>query len=119
MRIIVFILITILLSACTQNSSIYYWGSYSKSLYETKKNPSEKTEANHEETLTQIISKSKSKGKPIPPGVCLEYADILFKKNDKGNAISYLNQEKQFYPESSAFVDFLIEKVYGGTDEKK
>ena len=110
---IIFIFIClILLSACQHvEKETFYWGNYSSSLYDLKKNPDDKKLEAHKEQLLQIIDVSQKDNYQIPPGVNAEYGYILIKQGKEKEGIEYLNKEIQLYPESAIFIE-RIKKEY-------
>ena len=65
-----------LLGACNSTQGGLYWGNYSDTLYDLKKEPGEKAQKNHLRSLNDIVATSDKKGTRIPPGVLVELAII-------------------------------------------
>ena len=83
----------LLVSGCatTTEQPLYYWGDYQKQVYGhfTKEvGPEEQIS-----TLEAGLEKARASGRPVPPGY---------------NA--YFTAEKTLYPESAAYMDFLMRK---------
>ena len=76
--VIVVALVT-LLTGCAPSQKTFYWGEYSSTLYDYKKNPDEKTLEAYQKQLTLIIEESGKKKIKVPPGVYAEYGYILMK----------------------------------------
>jgi hypothetical protein len=114
-KIIGFVLFaSILASSCATGYSRYYWGNYSESLYKYKKSPSTLTLTAHKADLVKIISKSKSHGKKVPPGLYCELAYIYAKEGNAEESLKYFNMEIQAFPESKTFVERLKRQVNPG-----
>ena len=113
-KIIFLSLIVLLFSAGCVTNSMYYWGKYSHTLYDSKKNPSEESKAKHKKSLKSIIEKSKRWGKKVPPGIYCEFAYCLYQEGDTEEANKYFELEKTTYPESSKFVDTIKNQANGG-----
>ncbi len=96
---------------CAAKPKMYYWENYSKSLYDYKKNPSDKTLLEHKQALLKVIEVSQQHQTRVPPGVCCEYAYILMKEGNNKEAMKYLTMEEQVYPESRPFVARLKNKI--------
>lgn len=95
----------ILLSACAKPPIAYYWGDYSSSLYNAKKNPTEETLRNHKGVLVQIIQESNRQSLRVPPGVYAEYGYLLLQEGNTAEGVKYLDLEAQTYPESKVFIE--------------
>jgi len=92
--------ICLLTVGCAPKPKMYYWGDYSRSLYNCKKDPSEENLLKHKQTLENIIETSKTMSLRIPPGVCAELGYIYFKQNNEKLALQYFDMEESIYPES-------------------
>ncbi len=102
------------LGGCASQKNIYEWGSYSTSLYKYKKDPTEEKLILHIQNLESIIEVASQKNKQVPPGV---YAELGFYKEQSGDpdkASEYYYLEKKTYPESSFFMDQLINATSEG-----
>lgn len=95
---------------CASNK-IYYYGDYSKTLYHHKKDQNEESLNNHKQELEEIITKSKEKNLPIPPGIQAELGFIYLQANDSKTAITLFEEESKLYPESSHLMARLIQNV--------
>ncbi|MGR3310445.1 MAG: DUF4810 domain-containing protein [Candidatus Brocadiales bacterium] len=101
------------LSGCTTTK--YHWGNYEKSLYKYYKDPSEVEKL--AKSLDNMITKGESKGK-VPPGIYAEYAYILYISKKPREAIMYFEKEKTLWPESSVFMDKMIDMAKPGVPKK-
>jgi hypothetical protein len=88
-------------------SEIFYWGDYTDTLYAYKKEPNEKTLAEHLEELQDIIEESHDLGLKVPPGIYCEYAYFMMQKDQPEEAMRYIQLEEEAYPESKVFTDRL------------
>lgn len=88
-----------------------YWGSYSETLYQLKKEPSEASLTSHQGELLKIIEKSKGWNILPPPGVCAELAKIYLEQGDKKLALSFLEQEVAHYPEAKPLISRVIGNI--------
>lgn len=100
--------------ATTVSDSNLYWGKYSRTLYQLKKNPGQKTATAHKDELIAIIKKSREMGLTPPPGVQAELGYILFNEGKKKPASTLIRQEAKSYPESK----ILMEKIHKMIKEK-
>ena len=47
----------------------------------------------------------------MPPGVYADYGFMQYRKGDKAGAIKFFNLEKNLYPEATALMNKLIERI--------
>ncbi len=90
---------------------MYYWGDYSGSLYKIHKDPNKKNIAEHQVQLETIIKQSEERDLRVPPGVYGELGYIYALKNNSKEAVKLFEMEKQTYPESTIFIDNMIQQV--------
>ncbi|MCG2721955.1 MAG: DUF4810 domain-containing protein [Thermodesulfovibrionales bacterium] len=100
------VIIVIFLSGCAPQR-MYYWGDYSNTLYQSKKNPSDQSNLVHLQAIEMIIEESRTNNLRIPPGVYAELGYIYFRQNKKDLAIQNFKMEKELYPESAFLMDRL------------
>ena len=99
------IIILILTSVgCATSNTNYYWGNYSDTLYNLKKNPGDDSLSKHIEELKRIISKSTDKNLRVPPGIHAELGYRLAEVNETEQAKIELTNESAIYPESKTFI---------------
>lgn len=107
----------ILFTGCNQNKvepPLYTWNNYveSSGKISTEDNQKEAIEK-HLLVLEKIISDSSNEDKRVAPGIYAEYAQLLFETNKKEKAKKYFILEKMTYPESTVFIDRVMNKLYG------
>jgi hypothetical protein len=88
---------------------MYEWGDYEADMYKAYKSPDDEVE--FEETLVVIMNRAQKKGTRVPPGIYAEYAYQLFEESKFGEAIVYLQKERDAWPESTALMVRLITAV--------
>lgn len=93
-----------LLTACNSTQGGLYWGNYSDTLYDYKKEPSDKTRQQHLKSLNDIIATSEKKGIRVPPGVLVELAIMEIESGSSDSANALLDKELSLYPESKILV---------------
>jgi hypothetical protein len=87
---------------------LFYWGDYESSLYERYvENNGQQTDA----YLRNTITAAEQHQQRVPPGVFADYGFLLFTRGEKANAIAYFQKERALYPESTALMNKLIEKI--------
>lgn len=101
------VVLAILLSGCAGQQRMYYWGDYSETLYQSKKNPSDQSVLKHQQSLEKILEESQKNNLRVPPGVYAELGYIYFRQNKKDLAIQNFKMEKALYPESALLMDRL------------
>lgn len=95
------------LNGCASNS-LYDWGHYEDSLYDRYvKEDLTHGEAYAQETITDT---ERNQGR-VPPGVYADYGFLLYRRGDKTGAVAYFEKEKHAFPESTALMAKLIERV--------
>ncbi len=92
------------------SASNLYWGEYSKTLYEFKKNPGSATRTAHIKELNSIIIKSNELNLRVPPGLYAELGMYLLNDGKKEKANEYFNLELKTYPESKTMVLQILKK---------
>lgn len=108
-------ILLLILSGCTPQTKLFYWGQYSSTLYKYKKNPDDNSLAAHKQSLHDVITRSPKLHKKIPPGICAEYGYILYREGRTNEGIEYLEKETVLYPESKSFVQKLKDELMRGT----
>ena len=111
------IFLAMFLAGCIAPSQ-YYWGDYSHTLYNSKKNPSDESILKHQQALENIVEESKTRNLVVPPGVYAELGYIYLRQNKNQMAIQYFKMEKEIYPESAVLMQRL-ENVALTKDDKK
>jgi hypothetical protein len=101
-----------LFSGCAgHKQQMYYWGDYSKTLYNCRKNPCKESLLKHKADLESIIEVSNKKSLRVPPGVYAELGYIYFRQNNKTEALRYFALEEKTYPESTIFMKRMAQAV--------
>ncbi len=106
-RILPLLLCAVVVSGCAPRG-IFYWGGYEDSLYQRY---IEQDSAQAEVYLRESIADAEQNNYRVPPGVYADYGFLLYRRGDKRSAVAYFSKEKQIYPESSALMSKLIERV--------
>lgn len=113
-RTIIAGLVAALLTACAaQREPLYHWGDFPAQQYayfQGDKGPEEGIQA-----LEKTREEARAKGKPLPPGL-QAHLGLLYGQTGRIDLFEqHLEAEKQQYPESAAYIDFLLKK---GPQEK-
>jgi hypothetical protein len=107
MKKIIFVtfILAVFVIGCNPSKDTFYWGDYSSTLYNMKKNPDEKSLDLHKKEILKVIETSKKQKHQVPPGIYAEYGYILLKNGDEPGGMEYLNNEAALYPESQIFIN--------------
>jgi hypothetical protein len=112
--IFIFLLSILILAGCgTTSKDTFYWGNYSATLYDYKKNPDEKTLEAHKKEILSLIEYADKWERKVPPGVYAEYGYLLLKEGNETEGMEYLDKEVTLYPESAVFIE-KIKNNYTG-----
>ena len=90
---------------------MYSWGNYSNTLYHFRKDANDETRDKHMAELESIVKVSNEHTQRVPPGVYCELGYMHAKKGNKSQAMELFALEKSTYPESTHFVDRLVESI--------
>lgn len=102
------IVAVIALSGCeSTDKPLYYYGGYQTAVYHYFKND-ETTVDQQINALEIIIEKAANSGLPVAPGVHAHLGMLYFEQGDGVNGALHLDAEKQLFPESATYIDFLI-----------
>ena len=112
-NIIICLFFLSLLSGCAPQP-LFYWGDYSETLYDYKKNPDEKTLDAHKKSLQDIVDQSGKMNKRVPPGIYAEYGYTLLKEGKDQDGLMYLDKEQALYPESTVFINRIKDEMQRG-----
>lgn len=97
------------LSACASKpQSLYAWGSYPESIYETLSSPEKSDPQKQIKKLESDLQKARTKNQTVAPGFYAHLAHQYLKTGQKTKALDYLQLEKQTYPESTVYIDRLL-----------
>lgn len=88
-------------------TSLYDWGQYEDSLYlRYTEHDFSQAESYLSHSLPPTAHPSR-----VPPGVYADYGFLLYRRGDYAGALEYFEKERQTYPESSALMTKLIDRV--------
>lgn len=100
---------SIVIAGCAaRQQPLYYWGGYQLQVYayfKGEKGPEEQILA-----LEEISTRATAEGKALPPGFRAHLAMLYGQIGRSEGFVEQLEGEKKQFPESSAYVDFLLKK---------
>lgn len=101
------------LSACApQVKPLYNYEEYSQSYYHSKKNVSAESALELQKSIERAIDNlHESRSGRVPPGMYAELGYLYLKGGNAESAIENFIKEKSVYPESTHFMDRIINKV--------
>jgi hypothetical protein len=103
-------LLALCLGACSTNKPMYEWGSYQAQVYAHFKADGPGPEQQIID-LEKDLESAAARGTTPPPG-CYAHLGLLYMsvgKND--HAVQAWNIEKALFPESSKFIDYLLNNM--------
>ncbi|MEP1551402.1 MAG: DUF4810 domain-containing protein [Paraglaciecola sp.] len=108
MKLIITITIFILtLVGCKSTETIYYHGGYPSAVYQYLKNDDLSLDQQIE-ALNLIIENAANQSKPVMPGVHSHLGLLYFDTGNNNLGTHHFNTEKSLFPESSTYLDFLL-----------
>nr|WP_136250748.1 DUF4810 domain-containing protein [Ningiella ruwaisensis] len=107
-----FWLITIffILTGCKTTEPLYYYGSYQQAVYSYFKTDN-LTRAEQIQQLELTIQEAGDR--PVPPGLHAHLGMLYIEAGDADLGLSHLQTEKELFPESAAYIDFLLRQREG------
>lgn len=101
-----------ILSACKTTEPTYYYGAYPEAIYSYFK-ADETSVGEQIMILEQVIEQARGKGKPVAPGVHAHLGMLYFESGNTEQGVTQFEQEKALFPESAAYLDFLMNNTAG------
>ena len=99
------------LAACAAPpKTIYQWGDYQGALYEYLRGNGADPGAQIAR-LEAEVEKNAATAKASPPGLHGHLALLYSQLGDDANAIRHLQAERALFPESAAYIDFLLKNA--------
>ncbi|AKQ57676.1 DUF4810 domain-containing protein [Bordetella hinzii] len=97
------------LSACAQQKPLYSWQSYQPSVYAYLKDDGADPTAQLA-AMEKNVETARSAELALPPGFRAHMALLYLKAGQDDKAVEQFNGEKNAFPESAPFMDFLMSK---------
>lgn len=109
---LLFILTTLALSGCANKTAVpplYGWNGYEKNIDTYFRGDREGLDT-QAKLMFDELDKMRAAGKTLPPGYQAHLGLLYGKQGDMGRFQMHLEAEKQQFPESESFIDFLLRK---------
>ncbi len=103
----------LLLAGCSSDKprTIYTWGDYQDTVYHYYTH--ESTPQDQIAALQKLVEQARAANKPVPPGAHAHLGMLYGNTGNSALALSEFNAEKTLYPESAAYINFLLAKKEG------
>ncbi|CAH9055527.1 hypothetical protein PSECIP111951_02820 [Pseudoalteromonas holothuriae] len=98
------------LSGCGTTKALYYHGSYSENIYQYFK-VDDTTVSEQISELEQTVQAANNHSAAIAPGILAHLGYLYLLEGNSELGFDYLQLEKQRYPESAHYIDFLIDNA--------
>lgn len=106
------LLALLLVAGCKTTEQHYYHGNYNKAVYSYFKGDDISVEEQIQ-LLTQVIQNAGASNKPVAPGIHAHLGMLYFEVGNQDSGFTHLEHEKNLFPESSQYIDFLIKTAKG------
>lgn len=106
---------SILLSGCTGPKTLYQWESYQPQVYQYFKGESKEAQA---EALERDLQKIRAKNGAVPPGYHAQLGLLYSSLGKDDQMVQQFQTEKALFPESAAYMDFLLKNTRQGVTAK-
>lgn len=100
-----------LFSGCVANHNLYYWGSYENQIHDSYNSSGKSSPESRTKQFEAEAEKAKSKGKSLPPGFHAQLGYDYAVTDRKDQAYEQFTLEKEQFPESSVYMDLLINQI--------
>jgi hypothetical protein len=103
-------IVTAGLVGCAGPQPLYHWSSYQPMVHERLKGTGKGPESQILE-LEKGIQQAATKGAAVPPGLHAHLGLLYLEAGRTAQAVAAWEQEKRLFPESRAYMDFLLNNL--------
>lgn len=96
-------------SACQSSSSLYEWDGYEDSVYTVTAGDADV--GAEIARIQKALQRGADEDKKAPPGMHAHLGYLYLIDGDPDNAAAAFETERELYPESTAFIDGLLERL--------
>lgn len=107
-RLVVGLACLVLLTGCSTNKSLYHWGAYQQVILDSYVQPGSADSLTQINTLIADIQKAEASEANIPPGLYAQLGLMYAQQGMSQDSKLAFLKEKELFPESSRFIDGLI-----------
>lgn len=98
----------LLLSGCASSQpNLYHWGKYESTLYRHYQ-PDKSSLDEQIASLQETVAQASKRGNALPPGLQAHLGMLYTKAGERAQAEHCFAAEKDQFPESATFIDFLL-----------
>ena len=105
-----------LLVGCKTVEPLFYHGNHSENVYNYFK-ADEVTLEEQIQSMNELLAQANEAGKMVAPGIHAHLGMLYFEAGNATDGIKHFELEKQLYPESTQYIDFLMASAVGGENE--
>lgn len=116
-RLLALVGCTLALTGCQTQRSLYYWGNYETINYLAYSKPEKAPLETQREKLTEDLEKAKGSNLAVHPGLHAQLGYVYYQLGRFDEAVREFTAEKTLFPESTTFMDRMIEKAKGGSSK--
>lgn len=116
MKKLIFIALATLLVGCKTVEPLFYHGNHNENVYNYFK-ADEVTLEEQIQSMNELLASANEAGKMVAPGIHAHLAMLYFEVGNSSDGIKHFEAEKQLYPESTQYIDFLMTAAMGGNNE--
>lgn len=100
-----------LLYGCGGSRNLYYWGHYEDAIFDMYIEPGKTSPADEILRLEEQVEKTDASGRFVPPGLHAHLGYLYVTEGDYATAIIHFQTEKAKFPESTHFIDGIVERM--------
>jgi hypothetical protein len=103
----------LLFTGCQTQRALYYWGNYETVNYLAYAKPEKATLEVQREKLEEDLENTKGRNLAVHPGLHAQLGYVYYQLGRMDDALREFLAEKELFPESTTFMDRMIEKTKG------
>ena len=115
---ILLLLSVFLVAGCTTNKEIYYWGEYEGLIHDAYVKPGSADPQTQIEKLSADLQKAEAIGKKTAPGIYAHLGYLYAIQGKNSQSKSAFMEERALYPESSVFIDGMMNRAKQYEEDK-
>lgn len=98
-------------AGCSTPKTLYGWGSYQDSLYQSLKGDGKNSPEQQIQDLEEDLQTMASKGASAPPGYYAHLGLLYLQTGRSDQSAAAWQKEKNLFPESAKYMDFLLNNM--------